>query len=171
MTRPMLSASFFLLGLFLLPVSAFSAIDAYEFPDEAMEMRYHRLIQELRCPQCLNTNLAGSDAMIAQDLRNEVHEQILAGRSDQEILDFMQARYGDFVLYRPPLKASTVLLWTAPIGVFLLGIFLVTRVIRRAGSRLQEANTVEPEETTSRVEQLLDGMAKKSHEPKNEKEG
>ena len=75
-----------------------ASIDAYPFPNEELAVRYDALIAELRCPQCLNTNLAGSDAMIAQDLRREVHRMLLDGRSDDEILDFMHERYGDFIL-------------------------------------------------------------------------
>lgn len=95
------------------------SIDAYGFPDEAARARYERLIAELRCPQCLNTNLAGSDAMIARDLRREVRRLVLEGRSDEEVLDFMHARYGDFILYRPRLDAGTALLWFGPLALLL----------------------------------------------------
>jgi len=131
-----------------------SAIDAYEFPDEVMEQRYQQLINELRCPQCLNTNLAGSDSMIAKDLRREVHEQILAGRTNEEILDFMQQRYGDFVLYRPRMQLSTLLLWAGPLVVLLLGLFLVYRVIRGAGTRLSSNEEVAPVDET-KIDSLL----------------
>ena len=89
------------IGCLLLPSHGDAAIDAYPFEDEAMQLRYDALIAELRCPQCLNTNLAGSDAMIAQDLRREVYRMLQDGHSDDEILDFMHARYGDFILYSP----------------------------------------------------------------------
>lgn len=116
----------------ILPVPAFAAIDAYDFPDARMEARYQQLINELRCPQCLNTNLAGSDSMIAQDLRREVHEQLLQGKSDAEILSFMRERYGDFILYRPRMMSSTIFLWLGPVFVFLAGIFVVYRVLTRS---------------------------------------
>ena len=116
-----------LLLILLLPGLAQAAIDAYEFPDKATEERYNRLIDELRCPMCLNTNLAGSDAMIAQDLRREVHEMVLAGHSDDEILDFMYQRYGDFILYRPRVTSSTWLLWGGPVLLLLLGLVIVYR--------------------------------------------
>lgn len=113
----------------LLPVPGTAAIDAYPFPNDEMEKRYNALIDELRCPQCLNTNLAGSDAMIAQDLRREVHRLILEGNSDQEILDFMYERYGDFILYKPRIKAGTILLWFGPVIFFLVALFVVLRMV------------------------------------------
>ena len=96
-------------SLFLLLVCniSFASIDAYPFPNEELRQRYDNLIAELRCPQCLNTNLAGSDAMIAQDLRREVHRMLLDGMEDDEILTFMHERYGDFILYEPRLGVGT----------------------------------------------------------------
>jgi cytochrome c-type biogenesis protein CcmH len=122
----------FLAGLVSLSsmIAAAGTIDAYQFADKNIEGRYHALVAELRCPQCLNTNLAGSDAMIAQDLRREVAEQVNAGRSDAEILEFMYQRYGDFILYRPRLTAGTVVLWTAPGLLLLMGGIWVFRVAR-----------------------------------------
>ncbi|MEX0943992.1 MAG: cytochrome c-type biogenesis protein [Pseudomonadales bacterium] len=113
----------------LLPLPAPAAIDAYPFPNDEMENRYNALIDELRCPQCLNTNLAGSDAMIAQDLRREVHRLILDGNSDEEILNFMYERYGDFILYKPKLKPGTLLLWFGPALFFMIALFVVLRVV------------------------------------------
>ena len=107
------------------------AIDAYEFPDAATAERYRNLIAELRCPQCLNTNLAGSDAMIAQDLRREVHRLLLEGKADDEILGYMYERYGNFILYRPRFTSGTALLWILPptllAGGFLCGVIIVRR--------------------------------------------
>ncbi len=119
-----------LLLLLLLP-SLLGAIDAYQFPDEETARRYRDLIAELRCPQCLNTNLAGSDAMIAQDLRREVHELLIAGKSDDEILAYMYERYGDFILYRPRLTWGTAPLWLGPPLLLLIGLAAVIGVIRR----------------------------------------
>ncbi|WP_341677473.1 cytochrome c-type biogenesis protein [Niveibacterium sp. SC-1] len=88
--------------------------------DEAVEQRLINIAQELRCLVCQNESLAGSRAELAEDLRREVREQIRAGKSDQEIKDYLVARYGNFVLYRPPLEGSTVLLWVGPF-VLLVG--------------------------------------------------
>ncbi len=97
-----------------------SAIDAdlqFASPDD--ELRYQRLVEELRCLVCQNQNLAESNAGLAKDLRQRTYEMIKSGQSDEQILDYMVERYGDFVLYRPPFKPLTIVLWTAP-AVFLL---------------------------------------------------
>ncbi len=112
-----------------LPVSA--TIDAYPFPDEQLERRYDNLIAELRCPQCLNTNLAGSDAMIAQDLRREVHRMLLDGKADDEILEFMYERYGDFILYKPRVSAGTFLLWFGPVLLGIISALIWWRIARQ----------------------------------------
>jgi len=97
------------------PFTAALAIDVHEFKTPEQERRYQDLVFELRCPKCLNTNLAGSDAPISRDLRREVHRLIVEGRTDAEIRDFMRARYGDFILYEPRLNSFTVLLWFMPV--------------------------------------------------------
>ena len=111
--------------------------------DPNLEKRVSSLSQELRCLVCQNQTLADSNAPLAVDLRNQVREQLAAGKSEQDVLDFMVARYGDFVLYRPPLKASTVLLWVGPFLFLVLGMgLLIRRVSKRAvpGPQLSEAD-------------------------------
>ena len=113
-------------------VHAASPVDLYEFDNAAQEARYRALIAELRCPKCLNTNLAGSDAPIAQDLRRTVHRLITEERmTDEEILAFLQARYGDFVLYDPPFRPDTWILWLAPLAFALLGAVVLWRMLRK----------------------------------------
>ena len=112
-------------------VSASGAIDAYPFPSEELQQRYDALIAELRCPQCLNTNLAESDAMIAQDLRREVHRMLIDGNSDEEILEFMHERYGDFILYDPRISASTILLWLGPLLFLLVAAAAMYRLLSK----------------------------------------
>ncbi|MCB1692995.1 MAG: cytochrome c-type biogenesis protein CcmH [Pseudomonadales bacterium] len=142
-----------LAALLLMPMSGFAAsIDAYPFPNEELRARYHTLIQELRCPQCLNTNIAGSDAMIAQDLRREVHRLLLEGKTDEEILDFMHDRYGDFILYKPRLTAGTFVLWFGPLILLVIGAAVIVRFVlvrRRSGTP-----TIEPAEQ-ARLDELL----------------
>lgn len=92
--------------------------------------RYHRLAEELRCLVCQNQTLADSNAELAADLRHQVENQILAGRSDDEIKAYLVQRYGDFVLYRPPFKASTALLWLGPFVLLALGAWLYFRRVR-----------------------------------------
>ena len=102
------------------PAAAAERIEAHEFPNESVERAYKRLIADLRCPNCLNTNLAGSDAPIAQDLRRVVHRLLVEeAMSEREVEAYLQARYGDFVLYDPPLQRNTYLLWFAlPVLLF-----------------------------------------------------
>ncbi|MEQ8859351.1 MAG: cytochrome c-type biogenesis protein CcmH [Pseudomonadales bacterium] len=121
-----------LLGLTGAPAFGASPVDLYEFDDAAQQARYRALIAELRCPKCLNTNLAGSDAPIAQDLRRTVHRLItVEGMSDGEIRGYLQARYGDFVLYDPPFRPDTWVLWLAPAGLLLIGLVVLLRMLRR----------------------------------------
>ena len=115
-----------LIGCFITPARA--AIEAYEFDSAEMEADYNQLVNELRCLVCQNQNLAGSDADLAQDLRRETYEMLQQGKSQQEVIEFMVARYGDFVLYRPQFKSSTYLLWLGP---FLLLVVVLVGVLRR----------------------------------------
>ena len=110
--------------------SVLASIDAYPFPNEELTDRYEQLISELRCPQCLNTNLAGSDAMIAQDLRREVHRMLIEGKTDKEVLDFMYFRYGDFVLYDPRFELKTLALWLSPLLLLLAAGFIWLNTVR-----------------------------------------
>lgn len=98
----------------LLGTLSFAAIEVYEFDNPQQEAQYRALIEDLRCPTCQNQNLAGSDAPIAQDLKQKTYEMVKDGRSDQEIHDFMFERYGDFIYYKPPVRPSTWILWFFP---------------------------------------------------------
>jgi cytochrome c-type biogenesis protein CcmH len=125
------------------------AIDPLPFSDAAEEARFRALAAELRCVLCQNQSLADSNAGIAVDLRREVFDMMQAGRSDDEIKTFLTERYGDFVLYDPPLKPSTWLLWFAPLGVLLGGGLLVVLILRRRSAQLArsaDAPAVEPSE-------------------------
>ena len=107
--------------------------------DEATEKRLVAISSELRCLVCQNESLSGSNAELAHDLRREIRSQIAAGRSDGEIRDFMVSRYGDFVLYRPPLKATTLLLWFGPGLFFVGGLVALIRYLRRRNSAIKDA--------------------------------
>jgi cytochrome c-type biogenesis protein CcmH len=102
------------------------------------EKRVAALAHELRCLVCQNQTLADSNAPLAVDLRNQIREQLAAGKSEQDVLDFMVARYGDFVLYRPPLKATTLALWAGPFVLLALGVWVLAR-------RLARRRAAEPE--------------------------
>jgi cytochrome c-type biogenesis protein CcmH len=100
--------------------------------DPALDKRVAGLAHELRCLVCQNQTLADSNAPLAVDLRNQIREQLKGGASERDVIDFMVARYGDFVLYRPPLKASTLALWIGPFVLLALGaLLLVRRLVRR----------------------------------------
>ena len=119
-----------LLGLLLWPgLSPASA--PLVFQDAGQEQRFQTLTEELRCLVCQNQNLADSDAPLAQDLRQEIHDMLVAGRSDEEIRAFLVDRYGDFVLYRPALKGNTLMLWLAPALLLLIGGIAVAWSVRR----------------------------------------
>lgn len=102
-----------------------------QFTSTAEEKRFHALVSELRCVMCQNQSLADSNAQIARDLRDEVLELMRQGKSDAEIKDFLVARYGEFVLYRPQVESSTWLLWFGPALVLLAGGFIVAGLVRR----------------------------------------
>ena len=113
------------------------------FADESsIEKRTAALAQELRCLVCQNQTLADSNAPLAVDLRNQIREQLAAGKSERDVKDYMVARYGDFVLYRPPFNAVTLLLWIGPFLLLLFGFFLLFRKIKSksdAATELSEA--------------------------------
>ena len=103
-------------------------------PDAGVEERLKALAEDLRCLVCQNQTIADSNAPLALDLRNQIRSQIAQGRSDAQIRDYMVERYGDFVLYRPPLRASTALLWGGPFVLLAVGIVVFLRVTRRQGA-------------------------------------
>lgn len=132
-----------LIGLLACASVSSAAIDVRDFRNPADEARYRALIDELRCPKCQNTNLAGSDAGLADDLKTRVYEQIQAGRSDGEIRDYLVARYGDFISYKPPMRASTLLLWWGP-ALLLVGVALALwRRSLRKPSRIKPLDAAE----------------------------
>jgi cytochrome c-type biogenesis protein CcmH len=134
--------------LTLAPIAA--AVDAQHFDDPATQARYERLIHDLRCLVCQNESIADSNATLAADLRREVREMITAGQSDAEIRSFLTDRYGDFVLYRPPVTQRTWLLWAAP-ALFLAGGLLVVAFVIARRSRAARADPAALEEEPDRT--------------------
>jgi cytochrome c-type biogenesis protein CcmH len=106
-------------------------LEAFKFNTEAEEQHFKDLIEELRCLVCQNQSLLDSDAELAHDLRAEVYDMIQLGKTDEEIIEFLVARYGDFVLYKPPVKPSTYLLWFGPFVLLIIAALLLLRSIRR----------------------------------------
>lgn len=128
--------------------------------DPVAEARLKHLAVELRCLVCQNQTLADSNAPLAEDLRREVREMIAKNMTDQEIIDFLVQRYGDFVLYRPPVKATTTLLWIGPFLLLVGGGIALVLVLRRRGQAVTDAPVTEEEH--KRVEQLLSQGEKRS---------
>ena len=127
-----------LLVLLVLPLLSNAVIPVYQFESEQQEERFRVLVEQLRCPKCQNQAIADSDADIAQDMRSQVAQMIRDGHSDAEIVDYFTQRYGDYVNYRPPLKPETVILWSGPVLVLLIGLVLIVFQIRRARSLAQK---------------------------------
>lgn len=121
-------------------------------PDPVTESRLKGLAEELRCLVCQNQTIADSNAPLAHDLRNQIREQIARGRTDSDIRDYMVERYGDFVLYRPPLRATTVLLWVGPFVLLLAGAGTFGYIVRRRSRSSQAELSLERREA---IEALL----------------
>mgnify|MGYP002713053244 CR=1 FL=1 len=143
-----------LIGLFNLN-SAFARIEAYTFETEQQEATYKKLIHELRCLVCQNQNLADSNAELALDMRHKTYEMVKDGHSEQEIVDFMVARYGDFVMYRPPVKSTTLFLWYGPAILLLLAVVVVTVFIRKQKAAVKPTEDVSSAQK-QRAHTLLD---------------
>nr|WP_219299213.1 cytochrome c-type biogenesis protein [Moraxella osloensis] len=117
-----------------LSISAWANIDTYQFDNPRQEAQYRALIEEFRCPKCQNQNLAGSDAPIAQDLKQKTYDMVKDGRSDAEIRQYMNERYGDFISYKPPVRPSTWILWFFP-PVLLVFVMLAWFIRNRNSSK------------------------------------
>lgn len=145
-----------LLGLMVLMLGATASAEetsiyGLNFKDGAERDRYQALISELRCLVCQNQSLSDSDAPLAQDLREEVHRIMSGGQSDEEVIDFLVDRYGDFVLYRPPLRRSTLVLWFGPAVLLIVAVFLALRTVNRRAQFTTELSAAD----IARAEQLL----------------
>ena len=152
MIRPLVFA------LFVGCTVAFPAIAEEAAPlaaDPVAEKRLQELSTELRCLVCQNQTIADSNAELAQDLRREIRSMIKDGKTNPEIIDFMVVRYGDFVLYRPPVKGITLLLWGGPIALMLLGLIVLVRYLRRRAQRLADETRPLTADQTSRANALL----------------
>jgi cytochrome c-type biogenesis protein CcmH len=134
------------------PLHATATLESFKFATSQEEQRFKHLIEELRCLVCQNQSLADSDAELAHDLRAEVYEMMQAGNSNEQITGFLVERYGDFVLYKPPVKPSTWLIWFGPFVVLIIAAWLLLRALRR------QRGIAQPEisaEERKRLEQAL----------------
>ena len=143
----------FLLGVLMLMISgsALATIDVLQFKDEAQEQQFRQLTEELRCPKCQNNSIADSNSMIATDLRQKVYELMQQGNSKQQIIDYMVARYGNFVTYEPPVTAATLILWVGPALFVLIGAAVV---VLRARRRVEKETPLSAQEQ-QRLHHLL----------------
>ncbi len=144
----------------------FAATEVFEFESVEQENVFKKLGKELRCPKCQNNNIADSNSGLAQDLRTKVYEMLKQGKSEDEIVDYMVARYGNFVTYSPPLTPSTFILWAGPL-LFLVGGFLV--LFKRSRKERVETRELAPEESARLAALLADEEITKSTSKDNNK--
>ncbi|BAO43471.1 cytochrome c-type biogenesis protein [Thiolapillus brandeum] len=147
--------AFGLVVMLLFSAAGLARIDTYQFSDPQQEDLYHELTQELRCLVCQNQNIADSNAELAKDLRRKTYQMVIKGQDKDQIVDYMVRRYGDFVMYKPPFKTSTLVLWLGPVIILVLGVIVLIRIIRRRPA------TTEPllsDEQRERAEKLLEGQ-------------
>ena len=155
--RPVLA-----LALLLVAGSAVAVIETYDFSNPELESRYQQLSAELRCPKCQNQNIADSNAPIAQDLRKLLYQQLEQGASDQEILDYMVARYGEFVRYRPRFSGATAILWLAPALLLLAAVVVVFLSLRSRRDTRTTTTATLSDEDQQQLQALLDKTEKNS---------
>lgn len=166
----MLRVFWLLVGMALAPlvssgIAYASVIDTYQFSTVEQEQQYRELTGQLRCPKCQNNNIADSNAIIAEDMRQKVYELMQQGYTKQQVVDYMVTRYGNFVTYDPPLTASTLILWLGPLLVLLGGAVIIFRqtakrrsdhaVVRSDNSAVTNPSPVS-EEQQQRLQRLLD---------------
>jgi len=133
-------------------------IETFKFDSPETEKVFHKLSEELRCLVCQNQNIAESNADLAKDLRLEIYNMLSNGKTEDEVIDFMVDRYGDYVLYRPPVKPLTWLLWFGPAIIFGIGLIFVVRFLK-AQSRRKQAESLSEEEI-ERIKNLHAGQDK-----------
>ncbi|AMG29859.1 cytochrome c-type biogenesis protein CcmH [Grimontia hollisae] len=159
----------FLLAILLAAGAAFSvsaAIEIYEFDTPEQEEAFKKLGKELRCPKCQNNNIADSNSGLAQDLRLKVYEMLKQGKNEDEIVDYMVARYGNFVTYNPPLTASTFILWAGPALFVIVGFTVL--VMRSRKPKAKTTNAELGREELARLDALLnEGAAQNNNKDNN----
>ncbi|BCS51108.1 MULTISPECIES: cytochrome c-type biogenesis protein [Aeromonas] len=150
-----LIASLLLLLGWVVQVPAMAAIDVYTFDNDNQEQVFRELTRELRCPKCQNQDIADSNAGLAKDLRDKTYQMVRQGKDKDEIVDYMVARYGNFILYNPPLMASTLILWLGPLLVIVIGLGVVVMRSRRPVAAAKPVDSALSEEEQRRLAELL----------------
>ena len=134
---------------------ALAAIDVYTFDNDAQEQTFHELTKELRCPKCQNQDIADSNAGLAKDLRDKTYQMVREGKDKEEVVDYMVARYGNFILYDPPLMGSTLILWLGPLLVIVIGVTTIVVRSRRRPVAVKSADNALSAEERRRLAALL----------------
>ena len=153
---------FLLLSLQLNFIQA--GVEFRQFDNKELEGRYNVLADQLRCLVCQNQNLKGSNSDLAKDMRDKVYNMIIAGKSDQEVVDYMVARYGDFVLYKPPFKSITLLLWLGPLLFFIIALISVIRIVKQRNKPDAIDELTDDEHQRAQI-LLKDALLKKDDKP------
>ncbi|MEE9445841.1 MAG: cytochrome c-type biogenesis protein [Cocleimonas sp.] len=148
----------FVLLLSLMPVTYAVKIEFHSFENKQQEKLYLQLIAELRCVKCQNQNLAESNAELASDMREKTYDMVVKGGSRDDVVKYMTARYGDFVLYKPPFKAETLLLWIGPPVFLFLSLYMLFKLIRKQKTQTTETLSKADRE---KVRELLSTNTKK----------
>lgn len=128
-----------------------AAIDTFEFEDIKQEQTFHDLTKLLRCPKCQNQNIADSNAELAKDLRNKTYELVKQGKTKEEVIDYMVARFGNFVIYDPPITPATIFLWLGPLLFIIFGFLVLFRKVKNQSLRTDGLD----EDEQQKLEQLL----------------
>ncbi|MBH1929389.1 cytochrome c-type biogenesis protein [Serratia rubidaea] len=138
----------------LLSFSAAAAIDTYRFDSVEQEQQYRELTEQLRCPKCQNNSIADSNAIIAADMRAKVYELMMQGQNKQQVIDYMVARYGNFVTYEPPVTPATLILWVGPLLFVLIGgAVVIMRSRRRVPANNDEFSAQEKQRLAALLEE------------------
>jgi len=155
-------SSKFINALFLLQMlsalTAFSsqshaAIDTFEFDNAQQEIKFHELTKLLRCPKCQNQNIADSNAELAKDLRHKTYQLVKQGKTKDEVVDYMVARFGNFVRYDPPITPATIFLWLGPLCFVLGGIWVLIRQIKKQSTESKPLDDIEAEKLQALLKQ------------------
>jgi len=141
--------------LLVLTAPLLAGIETYTFETPEQEQAYKNLTEELRCLVCQNQNIADSNAELAQDLRKKAYQQVKQGKSEDEVAEWMVDRYGDFVLYRPPVKATTLFLWVGPLLFLLIAFVVLWRIGRARRNQPSEADSVD-EQSLEQARHMLE---------------
>lgn len=160
-----------MVSLFVFSVNVQAVIETFEFENNVKRQLFQQLSEELRCPKCQNQNLSGSNAEIAQDLRNELYKMVVADQTTAQIKDFMVDRYGEFVLYKPRVNSLTYALWYGPFVLLFIGLIIVLTISKKKPGKavlVEENIAAVPLQNAEHAQRLRVLMAKKDLADKGE---